>query len=63
MGHIPSAITPDGGRVMEGEFVSFLALSSEESDGIDGIRSGSTGSVGQVVAGVPVEDAESPVTL
>ena len=45
------------------EFVSFLVLSSEGSDGIDGARSGSTGSVGHVVAGVPAEDEESPVTL
>ena len=63
MGGISSAITADGGGVMGGEFVSFLALSSEGSDGIDGTRCGSTARVGQVVAGVPAEDEELPVTL
>ena len=65
MGGTPSAITAEGGGVMGmgGEFVSFLALSSEGSNGIYGIRSGFTGSVSHVVAGVPAKDEESPVTL
>ena len=63
MGGIPSAITAGGGGVMGGEFVSFLALSSDGSNGIYGTRSGSTGSVSHVVAWVPAKDEELPVTL
>ena len=63
MGGIPSTITTDSGGIMADEFVLFLALSSEGSEGIDGTRSGSTASVGQVVAGVPAEDEKLPVTL
>ena len=63
MGDIPSAITANGDGVISGEFVSFLELNSEGSNGIDGNSSGSTGSVGHVVARVSAMDEELPITL
>ena len=38
-----TTITADSGGVMGGKFMSFVAFSSEGSDGIDWTRSGSTG--------------------